>query len=110
MDDISTSASATDASGASTILGQNKNKGVELRKNQKLQRKDHIEGIKSFLLTKTDLNFTSKIQYTQTIIESLEFSPECSINNYLGFMKFKSSFLGLPKLNEFVIEGTLINI
>ena len=60
-DDKSASVLATDASGASTILDQNNNKGVEFRRNQNLLRKDHIEGIKSFPSTKTDLNFTSKI-------------------------------------------------
>ena len=97
-----------DTSDSSTISDQTLNKGVESKRSQKLLRKDHIEGIKSFLSTKVDLNFTSKIQYTQIIAEFLDFSPDCEIDDYLNFLKFKSSTLGIPKLNEFVIEGTLI--
>ena len=89
-------------------MGQNNNKGVEFRRYQKLLRKYHIVSIKSFLSTKTDLNFTSKIQYAKTITKFLEFSPECDIDDYLGFMKFKPPSFGFPKLNEFVIEETLI--
>ena len=63
-----TSVLAINASGISTILGKNNNKGVEFRRNQKLLKKDLIESIKSFLSTKTDLNFTSKIQYITIII------------------------------------------
>ena len=108
LDDKSASVLATDVSVASTILDQSNNKGAEFWRNQKLLRKDHIESIKSFLSTKTYLNFTSKIQYIQIIIEFLEFSPECDIDDYLGFMKFKSTSLSFPKMNESVIEGTLI--
>ena len=50
-----------DTSDSSTISDQTLNKGVESKRSQKLLRKDHIEGIKSFLSTKVDLNFTSKI-------------------------------------------------
>ena len=66
-DDKSTSVLAIDASGVSTILGGNDSKGVEFIRNQKLLKKYLIESIKSFLSTKTDLNFTSKIQYIKII-------------------------------------------
>ena len=56
-----------DTSDSSTIWDQTLNKGVESKRSQKLLRKDHIEGIKSFLSTKVDLNFTSKILLSSMI-------------------------------------------
>ena len=64
----------TDSFGAPTIDDKSITRGVESKRNKKLIRKDHIESISSFISTLPDINFTTKIQYTQIINEFLNFS------------------------------------
>ena len=71
-------------------------------------RKDHIEGIQFFFSTLPDIKFTTKIEYTQIINEFLNFSPDCDLNKYFSFFKFKSGISDTNDFKEFVIKGTLI--
>ena len=82
--------STTYSFGASTIDDKSITWGVESKRNKKLIRKDHIESIKSFFSTLPDINFTTKIRYTQIINEFLNFSQDCDLNEYFSFLKFKS--------------------
>ena len=55
--------STTDSFGAPTIDDKSITRGVESKRNKKLIRKDHIEGIKSFFSTLPDINFTTNYYF-----------------------------------------------
>ena len=55
--------STTDSFGAPTIDDKSTTRGVESKRNKKLIRKDHIEGIKSFFSTLSDINLTTNYYY-----------------------------------------------
>ena len=104
----STDELTTDLPKIQTIAVQNSSKSIKQKRNQKLIRKDQVESIKSFLSTLPDISISTKIQYTQIIYEFLSFSPECDIDDYENFLKFKSGTKNDDLNQEFIIEGTLI--
>ena len=71
-------------------------------------RKDHYESIKSYLSSLNHLQQSTLIDYAQTIVNFLSFSPDCRIEDFEGYLKFKSRYSNSLKNEEFKIKGTLI--
>ena len=78
------------------------------KRQLKLMRKDHFESLKSFLNESLNLQYSTRVEYAQIIADFLKFSPECDIEDYERYLKFKSGYNDKENNEEFKISGTFI--
>ena len=74
----------------------------------KLIRKDHYESIKSYLSTLNHLQQSTLTDYAQTIVKFLCFSPNCRLEDFENYLKFKSCVSKVDHNEELKIKGNLI--
>ena len=74
----------------------------------KLIRKDYYYSIKSYLSTLNHLQQSTMTDYAQTIIKFLCFSPNCHLEDFENYLKFKSCVSKADHNKELKIKGNLI--
>ena len=92
----------------SSISSKSFSSGLKSKRHLKLIRKDHFESIKSFLHEMKNLKHSTAVDYVQIIADFLQFSPECDIEDYIRYLKFKSGYSDKENQEEFSVTGTFI--
>ena len=74
----------------------------------KLIIKDHYDCSKSYLSTLNHLQQSTLTDYAQTIVKFLCYSPNCCLEDFENYLKFKSCVSKVDHNEELKIKGNLI--
>ena len=81
---------------------------LEAKRSLKYHLNENVKSMSSFIKTLYPLKLNTIIDYTRIIHEFIEFSPQCKIQDYLEYLKFKTGYTGEESLDGFIVKESFI--
>ena len=92
----------------SSTFNKNIYNSAKSKRVTKLIIKDHYDCSKSYLSTLNHLQQSTLTDYAQTIVKFLCYSPNCRLEYFENYLKFKSCVSKVDHNEELKIKGNLI--